>query len=141
MTYFLSITKQPILSDFCKALTTIQQEDVDNAAHFNEVINDFQNWIDTENEYRLCSWGFYDRKQFENDCAIFGLDTEWLRWHISLKHQYWKIKALRRKVGLKAALAIEGFEMTGIHHRGIDDARNIAKIFEQYFNQWDVEVE
>ncbi|MFN8888672.1 MAG: exonuclease domain-containing protein, partial [Cyclobacteriaceae bacterium] len=32
---FIKPLKNPILSDFCKQLTSIQQEDVDQAQHFN----------------------------------------------------------------------------------------------------------
>ncbi len=31
----------------------------------------------------------------------------------------------------------EGLELEGTHHRGIDDAKNIAKIFIRYFEEWE----
>jgi inhibitor of KinA sporulation pathway (predicted exonuclease) len=39
-------------------------------------------------------------------------------------------------MGLKSAVEREGFEFTGTHHRGIDDAENLAKIFVQYLGLW-----
>lgn len=135
---FIQPLRFPILSAFCKELTSIQQSDVDQAPHFYEVIEDFKTWIDWESgEYVLCSWGFYDRKQLESDCALSNLDESWVANHISLKHQYRDIKELRRPVGMRNALQREGFELDGTHHRGIDDARNIAKIFLKYFEEWD----
>lgn len=134
---FIKPLKHPILSDFCKTLTTIQQEDVDNAPYFSEAIETFKSWFGYPNEkYILCSWGFYDRKQFESDCSVHGIDDSWVENHISLKHQYGKIKNLRRAIGMKNALLNEKLELDGTHHRGIDDARNIAKIFIKYFDQW-----
>ena len=134
---FIKPLKHPILSDFCKNLTSIRQDDVDNAPFFSEVIEDFKTWIGHgKEEYVLCSWGFYDRKQFESDCQIYGLDDDWVRHHISLKHQYGQFKNLQRAIGMKNALQLEGLGLEGTHHRGIDDARNIAKIFIKYFDKW-----
>ncbi|BDD06737.1 3'-5' exonuclease [Aureibacter tunicatorum] len=135
---FIKPLKHPILSEFCKKLTSIQQSDVDNADYFGDVINEFQDWIrQGDDDYILCSWGFYDKKQFEADCDLNGLDKAWVEKHVSLKHQYGKFKKLRRAIGMKNTLLNENILLEGIHHRGIDDARNIAKIFIKYFDYWD----
>ena len=134
---FIKPLKHPVLSEFCKELTSIKQSDVDKAPYFGEVIENFKTWFNCGSEdYVLCSWGFYDRKQFESDCKIHGLDDTWVDKHISLKHQYGKFMKLRRAIGMKNALINENIELDGTHHRGIDDARNIAKIFRKYFDQW-----
>lgn len=133
---FVRPLTQPILSDFCTELTSITQEQVDSAELFPTVIQEFWDWIDISQPYLLGSWGMYDRNQFREDCALHGLESGWLESHISLKHQYTKIKNLRRNVGMKTALSIENFELEGTHHRGIDDARNIAKIFVRHMDQW-----
>lgn len=135
---FVKPVKNPILSDFCTELTSIQQRDVDNAPYFDEALKLFKEWFQADKEpYLLCSWGFYDRKQLRSDCEIYGLDDKWTKPHISLKHQHAKIKGLKRAIGMKTALEEEGFELDGTHHRGIDDARNIAKIFLKYFDKWE----
>ena len=126
----------PVLSDFCRELTTITQAEVDEADAFSEVLGRFQQWVDIGNPYVLCSWGFYDRKQLTKDCQLHGLDTGWLSSHISLKHQYAEIRSLSRPVGMKTALQKEGIPLTGTHHRGIDDARNIAQIFLAQLPNW-----
>jgi inhibitor of KinA sporulation pathway (predicted exonuclease) len=129
----------PELSEFCTKLTSITQKDVDTAPEFPEVLKNFQDWIESFNDdYFLCSWGFYDRVQFKNDCVLHKLDINWLENHISLKHQYGKIKH-KRPIGMKKALKKENIQLEGTHHRGIDDARNIAKIFVKYFEDWDFE--
>ncbi len=137
---FIKPLKYPILSNFCKELTSITQEQIDNSEYFSKVIEDFKEWISQGgNDYVLCSWGFYDRKQFESDCEIHGINKEWINKHISLKHQYAKIKKLKRAIGMKNALINEKFKLKGTHHRGIDDARNISKIFIKYFDKWNFE--
>lgn len=133
---FIKPIRYPILSDFCKELTSITQDDVDKANPYYHVIEEFKNWINQEEDYMLCSWGFYDRKQFESDDELNHLDSGWLSAHISLKHQYGKFKNLKRAIGMKRALIAEGFPLDGTHHRGIDDARNITKIFIKYFDEW-----
>lgn len=135
---FIKPLKHPTLSPFCTELTSITQSDVDNAPYFDQVIAEFKEWCGKEdNHFVLCSWGFYDRKQFESDSSLFGLETDWLENHISLKHQHAKFQKLKRAIGMKNALKHEGIKLDGTHHRGIDDARNIAKIFIKHFNQWD----
>ena len=128
---FVKPLKYPILSDFCKKLTTIRQEEVDNAPHFYEVIPAFKAWIGEE--YQLCSWGYYDQRQLVADCQLSNLDHQWTRHHISIKHQHGRIRQLKRPLGMMRALQLEGMQATGTHHCGIDDARNIAKIFIKCF--------
>lgn len=128
-----------VLSAFCIELTSITQQMVDNAPYYPEAITAFKNWINeiSGETYCLCSWGFYDKKQFLQDAKLHGLPTEWLAPHISIKHQHHKIKPTKRPLGMKAALALEDIPLDGTHHRGIDDARNIAKIFIKHFGKWD----
>ncbi len=136
---FIRPKLNPILSDFCKELTTIQQEDIDNADTFDLVIKRFKSWINIDEPYVLCSWGFYDKKQFEKDCDLYNLDIDWLTNHISVKQQYAKIKNLKKPIGMGVALKKENLPLDGTHHRGIDDARNIAKIFKAYPGKWKID--
>jgi inhibitor of KinA sporulation pathway (predicted exonuclease) len=126
------------LSDFCTQLTSITQTLVDSAPLFPQAIAGFQNWITSHSdEYVLCSWGFYDKKQFENDCLLHNLPADWIKAHWSIKHQYSKIKNMK-PMGMEQALAKELLTLEGTHHRGIDDAKNIAKIFIKYFDHWGI---
>ena len=133
---FIKPKLHPILSGFCTELTTITQSEIDQAMDFKTVITNFWNWIDLDDEYLLCSWGFYDKSQFKKDCELNDISTDWVRKHISLKHQYAKFNNLKRPIGMGGALKKERIELEGTHHRGIDDARNISKIFLQNFSKW-----
>ncbi len=127
----------PELSEFCTDLTTITQEMVDQSPEFPEALKAFKEWVNSfKDQYLLCSWGHYDRLQFVNDCKLHSLNTEWTNHHISLKHQYAEIKKLKGPVSMKNALKNEKIELTGTHHRGIDDVRNISKIFVRHFEKW-----
>ncbi|MEM7102677.1 MAG: 3'-5' exonuclease [Bacteroidota bacterium] len=135
---FVKPVHHPTLSPFCRELTSITQKDVESAGEFPEVIEEFQEWIGLfdDEDYLLCSWGFFDRKALMHDCMIHDLEENWAEKHISLKHQYKNIKKLRKPMGLRRAVEGEGFEFEGTHHRGIDDAQNLAKIFIKYFDSW-----
>ncbi|ADO59448.1 3'-5' exonuclease [Paenibacillus polymyxa] len=137
----------PQLSEFCMQLTSIEQHDVDHAATFETVLEDFQSWMGSN--YWLCSWGYYDKKQLKSDCDLHKQPTSWLRNHISIKHQHGailkeklenagasksEVKRVEHGVGMEKALKILKIPLEGTHHRGIDDARNIAKIFVAIFD-------
>lgn len=134
---FVQPILNPRLSAFCQELTSIEQSDVDRARTFPEVIELFQDWAEIyEEDYLLCSWGNFDRKMLVQDCRLHRLEDEWAEEHINLKRQYQELKKLRRPRGLRRAVEAEGFEFTGIHHRGIADAENLAKIFGKYLDEW-----
>lgn len=134
---FIKPKYNPTLSAFCRELTSITQEQINMASKFVAVIEDFQDWINIfEENYLLCSWGNFDKTALIKDCKLHEEDFEWLESHINLKRQYQEIKRLSKPRGLRRAVEKEGFEFTGIHHRGISDAENLAKIFRKYLDEW-----
>ena len=138
-TKFIQPTINPILSDFCKQLTSISQTDVDRAKTYPAVIQEFKDWIGVGDEsYILISWGKYDCQQLRQDCVLHRLEEDWLDFHYNLKPAYRDLKNLKDEPGLKKAVKMEGFEFTGIHHRAISDAENLAKIFIKYYKEWSV---
>lgn len=127
----------PYLSSFCTELTSIRQEDVNRARYFPEVVEDFQDWAEVfDEDYVLCSWGDFDKKALISDCKLHGVDYDWVESYINLKEQYRQLKRLKQPRGLKATVNAEGFEFIGTHHRGIDDAQNLARIFVKYLDEW-----
>ncbi len=135
---FVKPILNPILSPFCKELTSIEQEQIDRAKNYETVIEEFQDWIgifDDEN-YLLCSWGFYDRKMLVQDCKLHELEFEWAEEHINLKQQYKELQQLSKPWGLRKTVERNGFEFEGIHHRAISDAQNLSKVFVKYIDDW-----
>lgn len=137
---FVRPTVHSQISDFCQKLTSITQVNVNQAKTYPFVIEQFKRWIgigtDDEDEYLLCSWGFFDQRILSRNCLLHKLDDAWTKTHINLKEQYPRIKGLRRTLGLRRVVEDEGFEFEGLHHRGIDDAINLSKIFVKYMHQW-----
>jgi inhibitor of KinA sporulation pathway (predicted exonuclease) len=78
------------------------------------------------------SWGDYDRKQLVRQCAAdgvpypFGHPAE--RAHTNAKAVFAEAHGLRRRPGMARALEIAGLPLQGRHHRGVDDAWNIAAL-------------
>lgn len=134
---FIRPILNPYLSAFCQELTSIEQTDVNRAETFPSVVEDFQDWAEIfDEDYILCSWGSFDQKMLIQDCQLHDMEYDWVEPHINLKRQYHEIKRLRRMRGLKMSVTNEGFEFTGVHHRGISDAQNLAKIFTKYLDEW-----
>jgi len=124
---FVRPTEDPVLSPFCTSLTSITQEDVDRAKPFPEAFAEFLAWAG-EGPHRFCSWGAYDLKQFLLDCARHGIKKpEWLEPHVNLRRMFSAEKNVPQ-CSMVQALEILDLPLEGTHHRGIDDARNIAKI-------------
>ena len=127
----------PRLSSFCRELTSIEQWEIDRSDDFDVVAEAFQDWANIfEEDYVLCAWGNFDKRMLIQDCKLHEMDYHWAEKFINLKEQYRNIRRLRRPQGLKAVVEKEGFEFTGIHHRGISDAENLAKVFLKYLDEW-----
>jgi inhibitor of KinA sporulation pathway (predicted exonuclease) len=136
---FIRPVVNPYLSPFCRELTTIRQEDVDRAETFPRVIEDFQDWAgiyEDNGQIIFCSWGNFDQKQLAQDCRLHDMEDDWIDPHLNIKRQYQEIRRLRRPWGLRHAVTAEGFEFTGVHHRGLSDAENLAKLFGKYLDEW-----
>lgn len=124
---FVHPVVHPQLSDYCLALTSIRQEDVNEAEEFWAVFPRFLDWIGSE-PFALCSWGAYDLHQLETDCARHNWPfPETFRRHINLKREFARIRGGEPQ-GMAAALASANLTLEGTHHRGIDDARNAARL-------------
>ena len=116
----------PYLSKFCTSLTSINQEMADGGMDFPTAFIDFELWCAGS---QMWSWGDFDRKQLEQDGRLYGINTFILQTkHRNLSRSFRKLYKVK-KCGVNKALSICGMEFEGNQHRGIDDARNIARIF------------
>jgi len=120
---------QPVLSPFCRELTRIKQSDVDAALAFPEAFGRFTTWTRDYEPFTLASWGDYDRKQMLSDCELHGVAYPFDS-HVNLKAAFAEYRNAR-PCGMFKALRKLGLPLEGTHHRGIDDARNIARILDR----------
>ncbi|WP_027707028.1 3'-5' exonuclease [Zooshikella ganghwensis] len=125
---FIRPVRNPVLTPFCTELTSITQKNVDNAPGFAEAIEHLKQWLQSYSSYIFCSWGDYDKKQFEQDCQFHQVAYPLTNGHINIKKAFSEAQGLKRKYGMSTALNLIGAQLEGTHHRGIDDARNMVKL-------------
>ncbi|KPU95378.1 hypothetical protein APR50_30795 [Variovorax paradoxus] len=125
---FVKPTRHPVLTDFCRSLTSITQKKVDAAAPFPVVLERFTTWIGTFDVPVFCSWGDYDRYQLQQDCEYHAVPYPFGEEHINIKTRFASSLNLRKACGLEQALRRVGLPFEGTPHRGIDDARNMANL-------------
>ncbi|MBK1986275.1 exonuclease domain-containing protein [Sphaerospermopsis aphanizomenoides BCCUSP55] len=126
---FIKPVRNPHLTEFCTNLTSITQEQVDAAPHFPEVMSKLTVWMTSFPNYIFCSWGNYDKSQFLQDCKFHHVPYPFGSEHRNIKKEFSEYLGVAHKFGMAQALEKLGMELQGTHHRGIDDARNIAAIY------------
>ena len=124
---FVRPERFPAISAYCTAVTTFRQPDIDGGLPLTAALRDLAARYDPACAV-FASWGFYDQRQIERECAAKGIPYPFAPTHISLKHNHAKFYRLPRPLGMDAALRFHGLPLLGTHHRGRDDARNIAAI-------------
>ena len=86
---FIKPLLHPKIDKFCTKLTSITQDDVEDAPHFDEVIAEFEKWMDVDNtRTALFSWGDFDRRQFVKDAQLHELDLTWLKYWACLQSEF-----------------------------------------------------
>jgi|TARA_Y100000296_G_scaffold86723_2_gene127523 inhibitor of KinA sporulation pathway (predicted exonuclease) len=121
---------RPILTPFCKQLIGITQEEVDQAPLFPVAAQALQTFVnDTAlTDAVWMSWGAYDHKQLTREAQRHGIAMPLIMPHQNAKRLFAKAQRIGKEVGMVRACALAGIRLEGQHHRGLDDAVNIAKL-------------
>lgn len=125
---FVRPVRHPELTEFCTELTGITQEHVASARPFREALAAMHDWMYAFGDWLFCSWGDYDRNQFLQDCDFHRLAYPFRSRHLNLKAEFSRAIGRTKKLGIAEAIRHLGMKFEGSHHRGLDDARNIARI-------------
>lgn len=116
------------VSDFCTELTTITPEMVEtDGIGFQDALKILKSEYDSQSRI-WASYGAYDLKQFQRQCNDLGVGFPFGPSHINVKSLFAVKHKLHHETGMAGALHLLGLPLEGTHHRGVDDARNIAKI-------------
>lgn len=124
---FVKPVRHPELTLFCRTLTNIPQDGVSHAEGFATVLNKLISWSGRFPASTFCSWGDYDRNQFQQDCRFHNVAYPFGE-HRNVKREFSAWLGTSRRFGLGAALRALDLTFEGSPHRGIDDARNIARV-------------
>ena len=131
---FVRPVEQPVLTNFCTELTSIRQEQLEGQPTIGEVMVDFERWCNehglTPENCCVATCGDWDlRRMWSKQVALCPeLNTP------ALFKQWCNLKVIfSRQEGLKAPgmmgmLRHAGIPHVGIHHRGIDDVRNLCEL-------------
>jgi inhibitor of KinA sporulation pathway (predicted exonuclease) len=115
------------VSEFCTDLTSITPDMVENAEPLSAAIRIMTR--DYDSRHRLfASWGDYDRGQFQRNCQTYGLEYPFGPTHLNVKNLFAIGYGLSRELGIDSAFHRLGLTLEGTHHRGVDDAWNIAHL-------------
>lgn len=119
--------EEPVLSAFCTKLTGIKQEDVDAAPSYREAMCLLDQWMAGRHGI-WASWGNFDHRLFASMEGRYPTRARFLGMeHLNLKRP-WRQTNGTRRTALRAALMHHNLNFVGSPHRGIDDARNIARL-------------
>lgn len=128
---FVKPVKHPVLSDYCKKLTSISQSEVDNGMSLCEAFGLLKKeMFFSDNTILFGSWGKYDFNFIIEQCKANGIGIPFnVNKVINLKSLVASIKKWpKRGLGINTALKELKMEFEGIPHRGIDDVKNIRRI-------------
>lgn len=115
------------VSRFCTELTTLTQEQVDEGMPFADACDALKTRFRSR-QRTWASFGDYDRRQFERQCASTGVAYPFGATHLNVKNLLALARGLGYEVGLARALKLLGLPLEGTHHRGHDDAWNVAAV-------------
>lgn len=128
---FVRPVKHPKLTPFCTELTTITQLQVNGAPGYKEALRRFKAWFEPFGPSRFCSWGEYDRHQFQRDCQRHHVSYPFRSRHLNLKTAYSQALGLPKRLPMEDAMLHLNLPPEGTPHRGIDDARNMARLMQK----------
>ena len=123
------------VSPFCTQLTSITAEMLEKEGVLLEDAFDIlREDYDAEN-LTWASYGNYDLTMIKRQCEKFREDFPLGYDHINVKTLFAQLHPIRKSVGMASALKNLNIPLEGTHHRGVDDAKNIAKILFWCLNQ------
>lgn len=145
---FVRPAHNPVLSDYCRDLTGIEQDDVDAAESFPVVLRKHMDWLDRHGldvgggsgtgsgdstDFAFVTFGDWDlRKMLPHQVRHCEPPIGWIphpyRSWINIKKIFAEHHGVDATADVPSMLAAFGRDFIGRHHRGIDDSRNITTI-------------
>jgi len=115
------------VSEYCTHLTTITQPMVNEGILFSEACEVLQNKYNSRRRV-WASYGDYDRKMMLQQCCKLDVVYPFGDTHINIKNILAVLLGFPKEAALDQALALLEMPLIGTHHRGVDDAWNMAGI-------------
>jgi inhibitor of KinA sporulation pathway (predicted exonuclease) len=132
---YIRPTINPILSDFCTKLTGITQEMVATAPLFKDVFDSFHDWLQSHvpesfDECIFVTDGPWDLRDFVlKECVYIDRERpEFMNQIVDIRKEF-ELFYKQPKTNLDGMLRYLQMEFEGREHSGIDDSKNIERIF------------
>jgi inhibitor of KinA sporulation pathway (predicted exonuclease) len=125
-----SILIKPVrsqISDFCTRMTTLTADDFQKAGSLADATKILKKQYLSQDRV-WASWGDYDRRQFERVCKELSVGYPFGITHLNVKTLFSIVHVIDQEIGMDMALRRLELPLEGTHHRGADDAWNIAEL-------------
>ena len=130
----LVLPERSQISKFCTQLTSITPGLIeDEGIYFDDACDILEREYDSK-DLVWASYGDYDRNQFQRQCSDMRVAYPFGPSHINVKTMFAEKRGMKRAAGMATALEMLNLPLEGTHHRGVDDAKNIAKILRWVLN-------
>ncbi|KAG1659349.1 3'-5' exoribonuclease 1 [Nymphon striatum] len=124
------------LTEFCKTLTGISQEQVDKADSFPDVLSNFENWLQENigdnfhKKVAILSDGPWDVSRFLlTQCKLCKIPVpKYAKQWINIRKSFRNLYNCEILKGITSMLDALGLAFEGRQHSGLDDSKNIARI-------------
>lgn len=130
----------PVLTDFCKTLTGISQEEVDKGVPFSVALSQFQEWLQSHglfHNFTVVTWGNWDLMcMLPAQCDLIGVAVPWcLRTWCNLKYVVNRVAGIHPKVNFKDVVT-QYFQLPwiGTAHNGLHDSLNVCQLLPFFVN-------
>ena len=120
-------TEASTISGYCTRLTTLTPEEVEAGLSLDEACRILREQYHGR-ERLWASYGDYDRLKLQQQCQARGIEYPFGPGHLNVKTLFALVHRLPREVPLDQALSLADLPLEGWHHRGSDDAWNIARL-------------
>lgn len=121
--------ERPELTPFCRTLTGITQDMVDQAPSYEEAVRSVDSQLAEFDATCWLSWGDYDRNHLAAMARRTGVAPDFLSLpHINLRKAYQRFRGKNRRAHVHGALEHFGLKWEGVQHRALPDAFNNARL-------------
>jgi inhibitor of KinA sporulation pathway (predicted exonuclease) len=126
--------ERSVISPFCTQLTTLTPEMIAaSGVSYKEACQLVKKDYAAQSR-AWASFGAYDFRQFQRQCSEMNIAYPFGPSHINVKTLFAVKNKLGHETGMTGALEMLNIPLEGTHHRGVDDAKNIAKILFKILN-------
>lgn len=136
---FYSIIKpkiQTILSERCKEITGLTQEDINNGIDFRESMKLLEKWIG-DGKVIFISWGKEDIKALKNNSRLYGNENQIVykarKNYIDFQKEFsYYHENMNQVISLKNSIELLGMKFKGEQHNALNDAYNLYRVYRKY---------